>query len=123
MAPAVLQASGQMNRETRSSSRSQQNSILCVDDDVLGSRIRTEILESEGYSVVLHHCPLEVLQSDISEFSLAIVDFTMPKMNGRELLIRMRALGATFPIVLLSGHTLFLSHEDRVLFFRYLCAN
>jgi CheY-like chemotaxis protein len=33
-------------------------------------------------------------------FNLAIVDFEMPGLDGRELLLRMRALGARFPIVL-----------------------
>jgi CheY-like chemotaxis protein len=95
-----------------------QHRILCVDDEIEGTRMRGQILEKKGYSVVLHHCPLAALRSDLSMFSLAIVDFEMPELNGRELLLRMRAQGAKFPIVLLAGSVDSLSHDDRVLFAR-----
>jgi CheY-like chemotaxis protein len=95
-----------------------QHRILCVDDEVVGTQLRGEIIEEHGYSVVLSHCPLTALQQDLSVFSLSIVDFTMPGMNGRELLLRMRALGTRFPIVLLTGALDALSYEDRVLFAR-----
>lgn len=42
----------------------------------------------------------------------------MPGLNGRELLLHMRALGARFPIVLLTGCVETLLSEDRVLFAR-----
>lgn len=71
-----------------------------------------------GYSVVLHHSPFAALRCDLSLFDLAILDFRMPELNGRELLLRMRALGARFPVVLLTGALDDLSHEDRVLFGR-----
>jgi CheY-like chemotaxis protein len=54
-------------------------------------------------------------------FDLAILDFEMPGLNGRELFLRMRALGARFPIVLLTGCLEALSHEDLRLFTR--CIN
>jgi CheY-like chemotaxis protein len=93
-------------------------SILCVDDEIPGTRLRGEVLEEHGYSVTIHHRPLAVLEFDFSVFDLAILDFQMPDLNGRELLLRMRALGARFPIVLLTGNVHALSHEDRVLFAR-----
>lgn len=42
----------------------------------------------------------------------------MPGLNGRELLLRIRAMGARFPIVLLTGCLAGLSREERVLFSR-----
>jgi CheY-like chemotaxis protein len=51
-------------------------------------------------------------------FDLAILDFQMPGLNGRELFLRMRALGARFPIVLLTGCPEALSDEDVRLFAR-----
>ncbi len=42
----------------------------------------------------------------------------MPGLNGRELLLRIRAMGAKFPIVLLTGRLAGLSNEDCVLFAR-----
>jgi CheY-like chemotaxis protein len=95
-----------------------QQRILCVDDEMEGTRMRGQILEEEGYSVVLYHSPLAALRCDLSMFSLAILDFEMPELNGRELLLRMRALGARFPIVLLTGSVDSLSPENRVLFAR-----
>jgi CheY-like chemotaxis protein len=94
--------------------------ILCVDDDIVGTTLRGEILEEHGYSVVLYHCPLATLRCDLSMFDLAVLDFQMPGLNGRELFLRLRALGARFPIVLLSGCVDALSYEDRGLFARCL---
>jgi CheY-like chemotaxis protein len=98
----------------------QKYRILCVDDEIIGSTMRGEILKEHGYSVVLYHCPLEVLHCDFSMFDLAILDFEMPGLNGRELFLRMRVLGARFPIVLLTGYADALSYEDRALFARFL---
>jgi CheY-like chemotaxis protein len=92
--------------------------ILCVDDDVLGTTMRAEILKEHGFSVVVFHSPLEVTRCDLSRFNLAILDFEMPGLNGRELLLRIRAMGARFPIVLLTGCLPGLPHEDCVLFAR-----
>ena len=80
--------------------------------------MRGQLLEEAGYSVVLCHSPQVALRCDLSIFSLAILDFEMPELNGRELLLRMRALGARFPIVLLTGSVDSLCHENRVLFAR-----
>jgi CheY-like chemotaxis protein len=94
--------------------------ILCVDDEIVVTRLRGEILEEHGYSVDLYHCPLAALRCDLSIFDLAVLDFQMPGLNGRELFLRMRALGARFPIILLTGDVGALSDEDCVLFARCL---
>jgi DNA-binding response OmpR family regulator len=80
--------------------------------------MRVEILKEHGFSVVVFHSPLEVTRCDLSTFNLAILDFEMQGLNGRELLLRIRAMGARFPIVLLTGRLAGLSHEDCVLFAR-----
>ena len=99
---------------------SNKHRILCVDDEIIGTRMRGEILKEHGYSVVLYHCPLAALGCDLSTFDMAVMDFQMPGLTGRELFLRMRALGARFPIVLLTGCVDALSYEDRVLFARCL---
>jgi CheY-like chemotaxis protein len=109
--------------EGASPAQSRKHRILCVDDEVEGTRIRGEILVEQGYSVVLYHSPLAALRGDPSLFDLAIVDFRMPELNGRELLLRMRALGARFPVVLLTGAVDALSHEERMLFARCIDKN
>jgi CheY-like chemotaxis protein len=96
----------------------QKHRILLVDDEIIGTTMRAQILREHGYSVDLYHSPLAALRCDLSMFELAILDFEMPELNGRELLLRIRALGARFPIVLLTGRLETLSNEDRVLFTR-----
>ncbi len=101
-----------------SSAQFRRHGILCVDDDVIGTTARAKLLRDYGYSVHVYHSPFAVLRCDLSLFDLAILDFNMPGLNGRELLLRMRALGARFPMVLLTGCLDALSHDDRVLFAR-----
>ena len=103
-----------------SNATSIKHRILCVDDEIIGTRMRGEILKERGYSVVLYHCPLAALRCDLTKFDLAVLDFQMPGLNGRELFLRMRALGARFPIVLLTGCLDALSYEERILFTRCL---
>jgi len=92
--------------------------ILCVDDDIVGIALRAEVLREHGYSVVVSHCPFAATLCDLSIINLAIVDFEMPGLNGRELCVRIRAMGARFPFVLLTGCLEALSHEDRAVFAR-----
>jgi len=70
-------------------------------------------LFSRSLSLPPHSSPLRPLH-----FRSCAPGFQMPELNGRELLLRMRALGVRFPIVLLAGDVDALSHEDRVLFAR-----
>jgi CheY-like chemotaxis protein len=117
--PIRSQLAGVMEAPVSTSpAQGRKHRILCVDDEIAGTRMRGEILEEHGYSVVLYHSPLAVLRCDLSLFDLAVVDFQMPELNGRELFLRMRALGARFPVVLLTGAIDALSYEDRVLFSR-----
>jgi CheY-like chemotaxis protein len=97
-----------------------QERILCVDDNVPQLLLRGKILELQGYTVVLLSCPMQVLRYDLSTVDLAILDFDMPGMNGRDLLLRMRSLHARFPILLLSGSVHTVSPESRVLFSKCL---
>src|ERR1700683_3362453 len=77
--------------------------ILCVDDEVIGSEMLGEVLRDHGYDVLLYHCPFAALRCDLSIVELAILDFQMPGLNGRELLLRFRASGARFPILMMKG--------------------
>jgi CheY-like chemotaxis protein len=97
-----------------------QKRILCVDDNVLELTLRGKILELQGYSVVLLSCPIQALRCDLSAFDLAVLDFDMPGLNGRDLFLRMRALRARFPILLLSAFASTLCPEDCVLFSKCL---
>ena len=82
---------------------SERYCLLCVDDDVSGLEARAALLEEEGYCVTAVSCPMRALEFDVTEFHLAVVDFAMPALDGFQLLLRLRAAQASFPIVLLSG--------------------
>jgi CheY-like chemotaxis protein len=90
--------------------------ILCVDDDVSGLGLRAAVLEGEGYSVTAVSCPFMALEYDVSRFHLAILDFDMPGLNGFQLLLRLRAAHASFPVVLLSGMSRELPNDMRIMF-------
>jgi CheY-like chemotaxis protein len=90
--------------------------ILCVDDEHIGIGVRTALLEDEGYFVTAVSCPLMALEYDVSQFHLAILDCDMPGLNGFQLLLRLRAAHASFPIVLLSGMSRELPNDIRTMF-------
>ena len=90
--------------------------ILCVDDDLISLGLRTAILEEEGYSVIAVSCPLMALKFDVSKFHLAVLDFAMPALYGFQLLLRLRAAHASFPIVLLSSMSRDVPNDMRKVF-------
>ena len=95
---------------------SERYCILCVDDDVICLEARAALLEQEGYSVTAVSCPLRTLEFDVTKFHLAVLDFAMPALNGFQLLLRLRAAQASFPIVLLSGISRELPDDMRIMF-------
>jgi CheY-like chemotaxis protein len=56
----------------------EQAAMSLPSDEIIGTRIRGEILKEHGYSVALYNCPLAVLRCDLSIFDLAVLDFQMP---------------------------------------------
>jgi CheY-like chemotaxis protein len=90
--------------------------ILCVDDDHIGLGLRAALLKDEGYSVTAVGCPFRALEYDVSQFHLAILDFNLPALSGFQLLLRLRAAHASFPIVLLSGMSRELPNDMRIMF-------
>jgi CheY-like chemotaxis protein len=95
---------------------SERYCILCVDDDVICLEARAALLEEEGYSVTVVSCPLRALEHDVSKFHMAILDFDMPVLNGFQLLRRLRAARASFPILLLSSMSRNLPNDIRNVF-------
>ncbi|MEZ5990286.1 MAG: response regulator transcription factor [Planctomycetota bacterium] len=86
--------------------------LLVVEDEPLIGRLVADNLRHEGYEVEL--VPdggrgLERAQS--GEFDLVLLDLMLPTLPGLELLKRLRAGGATLPVLILSarGH-----EQDRI---------
>ena len=89
---------------------------LFVEDDVSGLRAGASLLGEEDDSVTAVSCPLRALEFDVTKFHLAVLDFAMPALDGFQLLLRLRAAQASFPIVLLSGMSRELPNDIRSVF-------
>jgi CheY-like chemotaxis protein len=55
------------------------------------------------YCVTAVSCPMRALEFDVTKLHQAVLDFAMPALDGFQLLLRLRAAQASFPIVLLSS--------------------
>lgn len=79
--------------------------ILLVDDNKLGLIARKAVLEEQGHRITTASEGAEALeQFSRGKFDLLITDFKMPRMNGLELIRKVRELNAGLPIILISGY-------------------
>ncbi|MEX2262456.1 MAG: response regulator [Bryobacteraceae bacterium] len=79
-------------------------SILLVDDNSHGLVARRTILEELGHRVITACSGDEALHRFSSQsFDLVITDYRMPKMDGMQLIKRLRALRPALPIIMVSG--------------------
>ncbi len=81
--------------------------LLFVDDDDLVLSMGCEILESFGYSVLTATNgarALEIFQRDPDGFDALISDYSMPEMNGHELISECLLLKPSLPAILCSGY-------------------
>jgi CheY-like chemotaxis protein len=79
--------------------------VLCVDDEVVGLRVRKILLERAGYHVVTAvdgHTGLEIFATQPVE--AVVLDYSMPGMHGGEVAKRMRQAKPEVPILLLSAY-------------------
>ncbi len=80
--------------------------VLVAEDDALTAGLIVDRLQRRGYEVV--HCPdgqaaLEAAR--YRKFALAVIDLNMPRMNGFELLTRLRGMRrhSETPVLVLTG--------------------
>lgn len=81
--------------------------LLVVDDEAMITEVCRCYLESLNYRVTVAHSPeaaLEAFSRNPSDFTALLTDFNMPRMNGLELLRRVRALRADLPALLITGY-------------------
>lgn len=78
--------------------------ILLVDDNKDGLLARRMLLEEHGYRVETAGCGEDALELFSSAaFDIVVTDYRMPKMNGVELIGRIREVDPQARIILLSG--------------------
>ncbi len=86
--------------------------VLIVDDEILNLRVFERTFRKE-FDVVPASCPADALAcAREGEFDILFVDFTMPEMNGVELVRALRASGFAGLVVLVTGNEAFASIAD-----------
>ena len=79
--------------------------VLCVDDEKIGLRVRKIMLESRGYHVLTASDGAEGLKVfDENPVDVVILDYFMPELNGGEVAAEMRRRRPGVPIVFLSAY-------------------
>jgi CheY-like chemotaxis protein len=78
--------------------------ILLVDDNVRGSTARKTVLEEFGHKIQVSSTGADALeQFSQHKYDLVVTDYKMPRMDGLELIVRLRKLQPEIRIVLVSG--------------------
>jgi CheY-like chemotaxis protein len=79
--------------------------ILCVDDELVGLKVRKLLLERAGYRVLTAldgATGLDIFTAEPVE--AVVLDYSMPGMHGGEVASRMRQTKPHVPILLLSAY-------------------
>src|SRR5271154_5813895 len=88
------------------SSKPTQARILIVDDNNMGLLARRSVLEELGHLVVTSSSPHEALELCAGQhFDVLITDYRMPKMNGVDLIAKLRKVDHHIAVILISGFT------------------
>ena len=91
------------NGEVVIGSPSIANTILLVDDDPGVRFALTEVLLERGYRVVCASSGAQALAS-LDGVDVVVTDFSMPGMDGLELVSQIAARAPSLPVILLTAH-------------------
>lgn len=79
--------------------------VLCVDDELVGLKVRKILLERAGYQVLTAIDGASGLSLFEAEpIDAVVLDYSMPGMHGGEVASRMRGIKPNVPILLLSAY-------------------
>jgi CheY-like chemotaxis protein len=79
--------------------------VLCVDDEKVGLRVRKIMLEGHGFKVLTASSGLQGLAVfDENEIDLVVLDFYMPGLDGGQVAAEMRRRRPKVPIIFLSAY-------------------
>ena len=102
--PALLKSEAEREPVKRVESM-RPKTVLCVDDEKIGLRVRKIMLESRGYQVLTANNGPEGLKVfDENQVDLVVLDYYMPVQNGGEVASEMRRRRPGIPIVFLSAY-------------------
>lgn len=79
--------------------------ILCVDDEKVPLELRSELLTSAGYQVITAQSSDEAIDlfQNTPSISAVVLDFFMPKVNGRMVAEQLKSIRPRVPIIMLTG--------------------
>jgi CheY-like chemotaxis protein len=85
-----------------------RETILLVEDEDEVRALAREVLERQGYTVLEASDGLRALrhlETEADRIDLVLTDVVMPRMSGRELVDRVRAIRAEMRVLYMSGYT------------------
>ena len=85
--------------------------LLIVDDEEAVRVVAKEILERQGFTTLVAvdgREALELFEAHRDKITVALVDLTMPEMDGQEVMEALRAIQPNLPVIITSGY----SEED-----------
>ena len=91
-----------------------KKTILCVDDNEQALSIRKVVLETRGYRVIACSSGRGALEAfEKGGVDLLLTDWTMPEMDGAELVERVKTRSPETPAILFSGRVKVYEKETR----------
>ena len=90
------------------SDRSGNTTILLVEDNLMVREMAVDLLESNGFKVLVADSPLKAVDIErtyTGMIDLMVTDVIMPEMNGMELYERLQESRPGMPVLYISGYT------------------
>jgi len=79
--------------------------VLCIDDEKIGLRVRKIMLEGHGFKVLTATSGEQGLSMlEKHQVDLVVLDYYMPGMNGGDVAVELRRRKPELPIVFLSAY-------------------
>jgi CheY-like chemotaxis protein len=79
--------------------------VLCVDDEKIGLRVRKILLERHGFKVLIANSGRQgLIVFDDHKVDLVVLDYYMPDLNGGDVAAEMRRRRPDVPIIFLSAY-------------------
>jgi CheY-like chemotaxis protein len=79
--------------------------VLCVDDENIGLRVRKIMLESHGFRVLTANSGEQgLIMFDNNDVDLVVLDYYMPGLNGGDVAAEIRRKRPDVPIIFLSAY-------------------
>ena len=83
------------------------NTVLIADDDEVLRALARWVVENSGARAVTARDGVEAVtlfRERPNDFCLVLMDLTMPRMSGEEVLVELRKIRADVPIILVTGY-------------------